>query len=72
MRERRWYIYHKFEDEQKKRSLQRLSEVDGFKLLKELFQFACSLNSGLSFKRLNMSKIKVLADIHSTFGRVKA
>lgn len=70
-REKRWKIYHRLEAKQKRRFLRKMSEEDGFKMLKELHRFAYKLGPKLRLDEIDMAKIKSLAHIHSMFGKVK-
>ena len=70
-REKHWKIYHRLEAKQKKHFLNKMSEKDGFKMLKELHQFAYKLGGEAGFNKLDMVKIKALANVHSVFGKVK-
>ena len=67
-----WNTYRKFEKENKRRSLKRLSETDSFNILNQLHQFSLELSSKPRPKELNAAKIKTLARVHSMFGKVKS
>lgn len=70
-KQRQWSVYHKFEQKDKKRSLKELSATEGFRIFDELYRFAHRLSIKPSFKRLDMDKVKALADIHYKFGKIK-
>lgn len=70
-RETRWEIHHKLEVKQRKYFLKQMSEEDSFRILKELHQFACKLGDKSEFHRVDMDRIKALADVHALFGKLK-
>lgn len=71
-KEKQWAAYHKLEKEEKRRFLAGLSAKKGFRILSELFDFASGIGDNMRCKNLNMEKIKVLARVHSAFGKVTA
>jgi len=71
-REKRWNLYRKSEQENKKHFLKSLSETDGFKILEELYNFAYGVQAKQSFNKSDMAKIKVLSSMRSVFGRIQA
>ncbi len=71
LREKKWEIYHQFEDEQKRKFLKNLSVKDGFKAFKELYNFASRAGWVFKNRKFDEAKIKHLAKIHTLFGRIK-
>ena len=70
-RERQWSAYHRLEQKRKSCFLRKLSEADGFNLLNELHEFVHKLGARRGLNRLDTAKFKILADVHSMFGRIK-
>lgn len=70
-REKQWSIYHRFEQKRKAYSLKGLSEAGSIKILSELHNFAYELGIKPSLNKLDIAKIKTLANVHSMFGRVR-
>ena len=71
LKETRWQIYKKLEPKIKKRFLEKISEEDSLKMLSKLYQFTYNLKKKAADKKLALSKIKTLAEIHSIFGKVE-
>lgn len=69
--EKQWAVYHKWEKKYKMRYLRKLSEADGFRILEELHRFVCKMGTKPSFAESDMSKIKLLAKVHSLFNKIK-
>lgn len=70
-KEKQWQIYHKFEERNKVSFLKEISGNDGFRILKDLHQFAYKLESKINSKKLDIARIKTLSNVHSIFGKVK-
>jgi len=70
-RERQWNAYHRLEQKRKAYFLKKLSEADGFNLLNELHSFVYESGVKRGLNKLDMAKIKTLANVHSMFGRIK-
>jgi len=71
-REKKWKLYHKFEEKNKEHFLRRISERDGFSILKELHSFSSNIGSHINFKKIDKTKIKTLTKVHSLFNKVKS
>jgi len=71
-REKKWKLYHKFEEKNKKHFLRRISTGEGFNILKELHNFARRLGNRTSFKKIDKTKIITLTRVHSLFNKVKS
>ena len=69
-RKRKWAILHRFEQKQKKLLLSKLTVMDSFKILGELYQFAQKLDNGGNYNNLNIKRVQVLARVHSIFQKV--
>lgn len=68
--QRRWEILHRFEQEQKRLSLRKLTEEDSLKILIDLHQFAYKLGNKVNYERLDKEKVQTLARVHSMFQKV--
>ncbi|MFH1664937.1 MAG: hypothetical protein ABIA77_02200 [Candidatus Omnitrophota bacterium] len=69
--ERRWRKYYKFEKRKKAQFLRKMSANDGFRILKELYQFAARLRDKTRPERFDRDKVRMLTDVHLLFNRVK-
>lgn len=70
-RERQWNTYHRLEQKRRLYFLKKLSKGRGFNLLNELHEFMHKSGTMRGLNRLGTARLKILADVHSIFGRVK-
>lgn len=70
-RKRNWDVLHKFEDNQKKVFLKKLSVDKSLQIFSHLYQFVCDTNDKKKLMKISLSKVNALAKTHSMFMKVK-
>ena len=66
----RWERLHRFETKYKKQFLTKLSQDEGWRLLRELNELAPKVHTKLALKKLAGEKIETLIYVHVLFGKV--
>lgn len=70
-RDKQWSAYRRLGQKRKACSLKRLSEARAIKILNELYGFVYESGVRPRLNRLDITKIRTLANVHSMFGKVK-
>lgn len=68
---RRWNVLHKFENNQKKTFLRKLTVNKSLQIFSQLYQFVCDTNDKKGLMKISLSKVTALAKTHSMFMKVK-
>lgn len=68
---RRWDILHKFENNQKRVFLRKLTVNKSLQIFSQLYQFVCDVTAKKELMKIRLSKVNALAKTHSMFMKVK-
>lgn len=70
MKTRRWDLIHKFEDDNRRRYLKRLSAEESFNIMDGLYQFAVMNNRGMVRYAVTKDRIRFLIKERARFKKI--
>lgn len=70
MKQRRWDLVHKFEDDYRRRWLKSLTEEGSFQIMEDLYQFSIMSNKGLVGKDITKARRNFLIKQRARFNRL--
>jgi len=69
--QRRWQIYGRLKNAQRRRFLRDLSQEDGLGILLRMQEFAQNFDEGVSHLELRKARIENLVRVHRLFNKVR-